>query len=57
MPDMTHRITVSGCDDQTEFEMALSFDEAQLIADLARRSKDASEYGCQPIVMIEEIKK
>lgn len=57
MPEMTHRITVSGCDDETTFDIALSFDEAQLIADVARRSREASEYGCQPIIQIEEIKR
>lgn len=55
MPEPTHRITVSGCDDQTQFDMALTFDEAHLIGDVARRSMEASTYGCQPTLIIEEI--
>lgn len=55
MPEATHRITVSGCDDQTEFDMALTDNEARLLADVSQRSKEASEYGCQPTIEIEEI--
>lgn len=55
MPDPTHRITIDGCDDETTFDMALTFDEAQPIGEVGRLSKEISESGCQPRLSIKEI--
>lgn len=57
MPDMTHRITISGCDDQTTFDIALTADEAALIGEVGRLSREYSEVSCQPSLSIEEIAK
>ncbi|SII86074.1 Uncharacterised protein [Mycobacteroides abscessus subsp. abscessus] len=55
MPDMTHRITVNGCDDETTFDMALTFDEAALLGEVSRLSRESSEYACQSTLSIKEI--
>lgn len=57
MPDMSHRIRIDGCDDDTTFVMALTADEAALIGEVGRLSRESSECSCQPKLFIEEIAK
>ena len=51
-----YKITICGCDDETEFTMQLEPDGAELIRRLAMLSKTHSAYSCQPILRIEETK-
>lgn len=52
-----HRIqvTISGCDDQTLFEVELTDTEYKGIRGLAALSRRNSEYGCQPIIVLREL--
>lgn len=44
------RITIRGCDDANEFDMAMTEDEAAFMQRLAEASAASSEYGCQPVL-------
>lgn len=48
----TYRITVSGCDDETAFDLDLTDDEAAAVRKVAQVSADTSEYGCMPTLAI-----
>jgi hypothetical protein len=41
---MKYRITLSGCDDETEFEVECDDCGEVLLMELARKSKEASTY-------------
>lgn len=47
-----HRVTVSGCDDETEIVVALTIEEADVVARIAALITAASDYGCQPRMKI-----
>lgn len=49
-----YEITVSGCDDQTTVHMELSAQEYELIDRLADLISTRSEYGCMPVMYVEE---
>lgn len=45
-------ITLSGCDDHTKFVVDLTDDETQLLERIATLSQEASDYGCQPRMIV-----
>jgi|HubBroStandDraft_1064217.scaffolds.fasta_scaffold287526_2 hypothetical protein len=47
-----YEIRLSGCDDSTSFAMELADAEAELMQRVAARSKEASEFGCQPVMAV-----
>jgi hypothetical protein len=49
------RITLAGCDDATRIDLELSDDELTFIERLCALSEEASEYGCQPRMRVEEV--
>lgn len=49
-----HAIRVSGCDDQTQFEMDLDSAALEIVAGLVERCNDASDGGCQPTMLLIE---
>ena len=51
-----YRISVHGCDDSTIIEKELTEDELKTIRSVAAEVTETSEYGCMPIMIIEEIK-
>jgi len=48
----TYEIKLSGCDDSTSFAMELTDTEAGLMQRVAARSKETSEYECQPTMTV-----
>lgn len=48
------RISVDGCDDSTHIEMELTEDEAALVRLIAEKITAAAEYGCMPVMRLEE---
>ena len=48
-----YKIKLSGCDDSTSFAMELTDTEAGLIEQVAARSKETSEFSCQPTMTID----
>ena len=50
---MQYKISISGCDDVTDFEMELNEDQFKTVYTLATLSHKNSSYGCQPVVKIE----
>ena len=50
-----YRITLSGCDDQTEVRMNLTKRELQLVEEISKLSIEESTYGCMPVLLVEEI--
>jgi len=48
----TYLIWLSGCDDETEFEMELTDEQYQLITILCDKSKTVSTYHCMPTMSI-----
>lgn len=46
------RITLNGCDDTTCILMEVSEDELSFLERLAKLSKDASGYLCQPTLTV-----
>ena len=49
-------IVLSGCDDETEFEVRLTKDEHILMRKIAKKSINTSIYGCMPTLGIEKVK-
>ena len=49
-----YKITVSGCDDETTVHMELTAQEHKLIDHLADLISTRSEYGCMPVMYVEE---
>lgn len=47
-----YEIRLAGCDDVTTFVMDLSAKEANLLKVAAEKSREASEYECQPRMTI-----
>lgn len=50
-----YRISVHGCDDSTIIEKELTEDELKTIQSVAAEVTETSEYGCMPIMIIEEL--
>lgn len=46
------KVKISGCDDETDFEIEATTEQIKFLGQLAAASKTASEYGCQPIIII-----
>jgi len=42
------QIRLCGCDDETELLMDVTDEQRAFLEELAKRSAEASEYGCQP---------
>ena len=55
MNKYTYKITLVGCDDTTIVKMKLTEEEANLLQRVAQATKDTSEYGCQPIMVIHKV--
>lgn len=49
-------ITISGCDDDTSFEMDLDEKEIQLLKLIELKSKSTSTYSCMPVLLVEDAK-
>jgi hypothetical protein len=47
-PTKTFEIVLSGCDDSTVVEMDLTHDEWAVLDRFAHRTRETSQYGCQP---------
>ena len=50
-----YRILVHGCDDSTIIERELTEDELKIIKSVATEVTETSEYGCMPIMIVEEM--
>ena len=50
-----YRISVHGCDDSTIIEKELTEDELKTIQLVAKEVTETSEYGCMPIMIVEEL--
>ena len=50
-----YRISVHGCDDSTIIEKELTEDELKIIQSVASEVTETSEYGCMPIMEVEEL--
>ena len=50
-----YRISVHGCDDSTIIEKELTEDELKIIQSVASEVTETSEYGCMPIMIVEEL--
>jgi hypothetical protein len=47
-----YEITLKGCDDSTTFAMDLADADAELLERVAARSKETSEFACQPVMTV-----
>lgn len=47
------RVTLSGCDDSTYIDMAVTRDELVAYGRLADAAEAESDYGCQPTMSVE----
>lgn len=47
---MRWTIRIVGCDDETKFDIDLDDEEATAVREVSAASKEASEYGCQPVL-------
>lgn len=50
-------IRLCGCDDSTEFEIELGFNELETVKKIAKKSQETATYQCMPIMEVYEIKK
>lgn len=50
----SYEIKIKGCDGDTTFVMDLTSDEAELAERIAARSRQVSEYDCEPTMTITE---
>ena len=50
-----YRISVHGCDDSTIIEKELTKDELKIIKSVATEVTETSDYGCMPVMYIEEL--
>lgn len=51
----TYKIDLSGCDDNTIFEIELTQEEYNLLKLVSDKSEQVSTYGCMPTLSIEEV--
>jgi len=49
----TYKISLIGCDNETEFNMKLTKEQAVLLGVVASKSEETSEYPCMPVMEIE----
>ena len=47
-------VVLSGCDADTSLTVSVSPEELSFLKDLAKRSEVESEYGCMPVLRIED---
>jgi len=47
-----YQIQLSGCDDETTFDMDLTKGQAALLERVAALSRETSTYGCEPRMTI-----
>lgn len=52
-----YEVSVHGCDDSTTIKQELTFEEYEFLSTIAEKITNASEYGCMPIMEIEETNK
>lgn len=50
----SYAIQIKGCDDDTTFVMDLTSTEAELAERIAARSRETSQFDCQPTMIITE---
>ena len=50
-----YEVSVHGCDDSTTIRQELTFEEYEFLNTIAEKITNASEYGCMPIMEIEEV--
>lgn len=50
-----YKITLEGCDDQTDFEMELTDKEYELLKRVSEKANETSTYGCMPRMYITEV--
>ena len=51
-----YEISVHGCDDSTIIKQELTFEEYELLKEIAEKITNTSTYVCMPTMGIEEIK-
>ncbi len=49
---MKVKIEIHGCDDSTKFSMEVTQQEFEFLETISKKSVEASEYQCQPILEI-----
>ena len=49
---MKYIIVLEGCDDETDFEMELNQEEADLLKRVSEISNETSHYACMPVMSI-----
>ena len=54
MNKQRYTITLNGCDDQTEFIMWLTEEEAALLRKVAVRSEQVCTYQCMPTLSVKK---
>jgi len=55
MTKKTYKIGLNGCDDSTWITIDLTSEELALVEKLVGLSEEASTYGCQPTMNVEEL--
>jgi hypothetical protein len=48
-------VTLSGCDDQTEFVLDMTPAQYRYIQEISEVANAASTYGCQPRMYVKEV--
>lgn len=51
-----YEISVHGCDDSTTIKQELTFEEYELLKEIAEKITNTSYYGCMPTMGIREKK-
>ena len=51
-----YEISVHGCDDSTTIKQELTFEEYELLKEIAEKITNTSSYGCMPTMGIREKK-
>ena len=51
-----YKISIHGCDDSTYINLELNADELKFVGKLCKLSEENSDYGCQPVMEVIELK-
>ena len=49
------RVSIIGCDDWIEFDIACTTDNIKFLQELSKKSKSTSTYGCMPTIEFEVV--
>ena len=53
---MIYEISVHGCDDSTTIKQELTFEEYELLKEIAEKITNTSTYGCMPTMTVRKKK-